>query len=84
MSEPIEAGFMVFLKEGSEGIGAVRRASDQSIVVYIENSGEFTLPRKAVAKVHDHKVMLDPRQVPSELLEALHHVHDREDPKLVG
>ncbi len=84
MSEPIEPGFMVFLKEGSEGIGAVRRVSDQSFVVYIENAGEFTLPVKDVLKVHDQKVLVDAHRLPAELLEAIRHVHEREDPKLVG
>lgn len=84
MGEPIEPGFMVFLKEGSEGIGAVRRATDHAVVVYVENAGEFTVPRKAVRKVHDQKVMVDARLLPAELLEAVRHVHEGEDPKLLG
>lgn len=84
MNEPIEPGFMAFLKEGSEGIGAVRAVSSQSLVIYVENAGEFAVPLSAVRKVHDQKVMLDKSRLPHELLEATRHVHEREDPKLAG
>ena len=84
MNEKIETGFMAFLAEGKEGIGAVRGVSPDSIVIYVENAGEFIVPRSAVRKVHDKKVMLNPRALDKDLLDALGHVHDREDPKLTG
>jgi hypothetical protein len=84
MNEPIEQGYMAFLAEGKEGIGAVRGVSPDSIVIYVENAGEFIVPRSAVRKVHDKKVMLNPRALDKALLDALGHVHDREDPKLTG
>jgi hypothetical protein len=34
--------------------------------------------------VHDDKVILDPGKLDRELLNALGHAHDREDPKLLG
>jgi hypothetical protein len=84
MNEPIQQGFMVFLAEGKEGIGAVRATAPDHIVVYVENAGEFRVDRAAVRKVHDDKVILDPGQVDRALLAAVGHSHDREDPKLVG
>lgn len=84
MNEPIEVGFMAFLAEGQEGIGAVRAVADDHLVIYIENGGEFTIPRSAVRKVHDDKVILDARNLDTRLLDAIGHAHDREDPKLVG
>ncbi len=84
MNEPIEPGFMAFVAEGSEGIGAVRGVSSDSLVIYIENAGEFIVPMSAVKKVHDQKVMLNPRLLDKALLDAIGHVHDSEDPKLVG
>jgi hypothetical protein len=84
MKERIETGFMAFLAEGKEGIGAVRGVSPDSIILYVENAGEFIVPMKAVRKVHDQKVLLDARQLDRALLDAVGHVHDREDPKLVG
>jgi hypothetical protein len=84
MSEPIETGFMVFLAEGKEGIGAVRETAAQYIIVYVENAGEFPVARSAIRRVHDGKVILDPHQVDKALLTAVGHAHDSEDPRLVG
>lgn len=84
MNEPIEKGFMAFLAEGREGIGAVREVARDHIVIYVENGGEFKVPKSAVRKVHDEKVILDPKQLDKALLSALGHVHDSEDPKLLG
>jgi hypothetical protein len=84
MNEPIEQGYMAFIAEGKEGIGAVRGVSTDSIVIYVENAGEFIVPRSAVKKVHDKKVMLNPRALDKALLDAIGHVHDREDPNLTG
>ena len=80
----IEPGFMVFTGEGREGIGAVRQVGDTSLVIYVENSGEFEIPFTAVKAVHDQKVVLTPSLLEKTLLEAVSHAHDREDPKLVG
>ena len=84
MNEPIERGFMAFIAEGREGIGAVREVARDHIVIFVENAGEFEVPRSAVRKVHDDKVILDPKRLDKTLLEAVGHVHDREDPKLLG
>jgi hypothetical protein len=84
MIEPIEQGFMVFLAEGKEGIGGVRGVSKDSLVVFVENAGEFIVPLTAVKTVHDHKVLLNPRHLDKALLDAVGHVHDSEDPRLVG
>lgn len=84
MNEPIDIGLMVFLAEGKEGIGAVRETASDHIVIYVENAGEFRVPRAAIRRVHDGKVLLDPQQVDKALLTAVGHVHDSEDPRLVG
>jgi hypothetical protein len=84
MNERIEQGFMAFVAEGKEGIGAVRGVSSNSLVLFVENAGEFIVPMTAVAKVHDQKVILDPKLLDKALLDAIGHVHDSEDPKLVG
>jgi hypothetical protein len=84
MKESIEQGFMVFLAEGAEGIGAVRGIAADSIVVFVENGGEFIVPLTAVKSVHDQKVLLDAKLLDRALLDAVGHAHDREDPRLVG
>jgi hypothetical protein len=47
MTETIQTGYMVFLAEGQEGIGAVRETSPDHIIVYVENGGEFPAPLSA-------------------------------------
>jgi len=84
MKENIEIGFMAFIAEGKEGIGAVRGTSSNGIIVYVENAGEFIVPMNAIKSVHDEKVILDPKQLDKALLDAVGHVHDSEDPRLVG
>ena len=84
MTENIEEGFMAFLADGRDGIGAVREVSSTSIVIYVENAGEFVVPRSAVKTVHSQKVILNPKLLDKRLLAAIGHVHDSEDPNLVG
>ena len=84
MADKIETGFMAFINDGREGIGAVRDVSAASLTLYVENAGEFDIPRAAVREVHSGKVMLNPLLLPEKLLRAIGHVHDAEDPKLAG
>ncbi len=84
MIDRIEPGFMVFVAEGREGIGAIREVTDSAVMIYIENGGDFIVPLLAVKSVHDQKVMLDPKLLDRKLLEAVGHAHEAEDPKLVG
>ncbi len=48
-------GFKVFVADGAEGIGAVRQVAPSTLTVYVENAGEFVVPRLAVAGVHAKK-----------------------------
>jgi hypothetical protein len=80
----IEPGYMAFTAEGHEGIGAVRQVGNGSLIIYVENSGEFEVPLEAVKSVHDQKVVLVANLLDKAILEAVRHAHDREDPKLVG
>lgn len=84
MTEHIDVGFMVFLADGEDGIGAVREVTPTSIVIYVENAGEFVVPRSAVKDVHSEKVLLKPELLEKRLLQAIGHEHDSEDPNLVG
>jgi hypothetical protein len=84
MLERVEVGDMVFIAEGQEGIGAVRLINTNEFVLYVENAGEFQIPGSAIIRVHDHKVILNPARLSRELLKAIGHAHDREDPNLAG
>ncbi len=84
MRDSIQPGFMVFLAEGQEGIGAVRDVQPDSVSVFVENFGEFLVPLDAVKAVHDQKVVLNRDRVSVKLLRAVEHAHDAEDPRLAG
>jgi preprotein translocase subunit YajC len=84
MLKNLEAGDMVFLAEGQEGIGAVREIRKDDFVLYVENAGEFEIPAAAIVRVHDRKVIINPARLSRGLLKAIGHAHDREDPNLAG
>jgi hypothetical protein len=84
MTEKAQDGDMVFIADGAEGIGAVRRVMKDALVIYVENAGEFKVANAAIVDIHSQKVMLNPRKLEPALLKAVGHVHDREDPDLVG
>lgn len=80
--EEIQEGFDVFVHDGEDAIGAVRRVTPRALVIYVENAGEFTLPLTAVQAVHDEKVVLDCDMLDARLRRAIGHAHDAEDPNV--
>lgn len=74
----IQVGEQVFLEEGGEEIGAVRKVAKDHIVVYIEGAGDFTLTGPEIASVHDGKVRLDPAKLEPLLLAAAQAAHTQE------
>lgn len=81
MQERIEVGQMVFVTDGSVGVGAVRETRQDGLVINIQNAGDFELPLEAVRDVHSGKVVLDLDRLAPDVLEALRHVHDAEFPE---
>lgn len=78
----IEVGYQAFTHDGGEEFGAVREVAPEGrpeIVVYIENSGDVTVPLSSVTAVHSQKVVIDVSQLPDELQETIKHAHERED-----
>ena len=83
--EAIQEGFEVFASETGKPFGAVRRVSPHGrpeLVIYVENSGEYTVPLSAVAAVHPQKVLLDVGKLDKRLRAAIAHAHDAEDPNI--
>ena len=79
----IEIGFQVFVSDGEEEVGAVRDVAPfgrPELDIYVENSGEFSVPLSAVTAVHDDKVVLDCAKLNEELRCAIGHAHDAEVP----
>lgn len=77
-TEKIREGFPVFLHDGEISVGAVRRVSP--LTVYVENSGDFTIPDTAVRDVHFDKVILDGDKISQNMRAAIAKAHRSEDP----
>jgi hypothetical protein len=84
MQEKIREGFDVFLHDGDDSVGAVRRVHKQGIMVYVEDAGDYEVPLDAIVDVDAEKVILDSGKLDSKMLEAIRRRHRDEDPKLVG
>jgi hypothetical protein len=83
--EAIQEGFEVFVWDGDKAFGAVRQVPAHGkgdLVIYVENAGEFAVPREAVAAVHAQKVILNPAKLDRRLRDAIRHAHDAEDPSI--
>jgi hypothetical protein len=82
MQEDIQVGYQVFVSDGGEEVGAVRRVSRDRhlIVVYIENTGDCEIPSDAIAAVHSQKVILKWDRLTSNIKDAIRHAHDAELP----
>ena len=52
------------------------------LVIYVENAGDFVVPMSAVKAVHSQKVIVDCRELDSDLRDAINHAHDAEVPGL--
>jgi hypothetical protein len=84
MHESIREGFDVFLHDGDDSVGAVRRVHTHGIMVYVEDAGDYEVPISAIVDVDAEKVVLDSRKLDPGMLEAIRRRHRDEDPKLVG
>jgi hypothetical protein len=79
MGQSIEIGFQAFVADGSEEFGAVREVFPESVVVYVENSGDFVIPIGAVESVHADKVIFACDKLTPPLRQAIGHAHDQEE-----
>jgi hypothetical protein len=78
--DKIEIGYQAFVSDGGEEFGAVREVSHdgKTLTVYVENAGDFHIPRAAVAAVHSQKVVFECAKLEPALRQAIGHAHDRE------
>jgi hypothetical protein len=79
MAETIRVDLPVFLHDGDVTIGAVRDVRPDHIEIYIENAGDFSIPRSAVHEVHFNKVILDGRKLDQKVRDAIGRAHAAED-----
>jgi hypothetical protein len=80
MSEHIGVGYQAFVVDDEEEFGAIRdiSADGRELTVYVENSGDFTVPIEAVVKVSSQKVTFDCSKLDERLRQAIGHAHDAE------
>lgn len=81
----IEEGFEVFTSDGTKAIGAVRQViggKEPSLVIYIENAGDFEVPAEVIQDVHSQKVILNFGRLEERLRQAIRRAHDAEDPTI--
>jgi hypothetical protein len=78
----VNVGDQVFVEEGADPVGAVRKVHPQELVVFFEGTGDLPVPARAVAAVHDGKVVLDAGALSPELLRAVTSAHAGERPGL--
>jgi hypothetical protein len=74
----VNVGDHVFLEDGGEEIGAVRKVERDHLVVYVEAAGDFIVRGPEVKAVHYGKVVLVPELVDPRLLEAARSAHENE------
>ncbi len=79
MREDIEIGYQAFVSDGGEEFGAIRDVHPDRLVVYVENAGDFDVPRDAVRGVHSQKVVFDCARLAPALRAAIGHAHEEED-----
>ncbi len=82
MEEPIQEGFDVFVHDGDKAFGAIRKVLPHDVIVYVENSGDYTVPLSAVKEVQAEKVVLDCAKLEHRLRRAIGHAHQHEDPNI--
>ena len=77
----IEAGDDVYVDDGII-IGHVRRASTRDVIVFVEDQGDFTLPRDAVKAAGNSAITLFCTKLPLKMRAAIGHLHgDEYDPE---
>jgi len=79
MAFQVQVGDQLFLEEGGEEIGAVRKVAADHLVVYVEAAGDFVVPGFWVTAAHHGKVIIDAEKVEDPaFLEAAKTAHERE------
>jgi hypothetical protein len=84
MHDKIQVGDQAFVSDGGEEFGAVREVFPESVVVYVENAGDFVIPIGAVEAIHARKVIFSCAKLAPPLRQAIGHAHAAEDPTLGG
>jgi hypothetical protein len=75
----IEVGYQAFAVGSEEEFGAVREVGPSSVVIYIEDFGDTSVPLTAVTDVLEEKVIVDTTQLEKRVQDAIERAHRDED-----
>lgn len=71
----IEAGDDVFVDDDEHIVGHVRRANLRELIVFVEDRGDFTLPRDVVVTAGNDRVVLKCDKLPLKMRAVIGHLH---------
>lgn len=73
--DSIEPGDEVFADDSEYVIGHIRRAGTREIIVFVEDKGDFTLPRDVIRAAKNGRVMVFCSKLPLPMRAAIGHLH---------
>lgn len=71
----IYPGDEVFVDDGKDIVAHVRRSNLRELNVFIEDTGDFTLPRDAIKSGDNGRVVLICKKLPIQMRAAIGHLH---------
>lgn len=71
----IEAGDEVFVDDAEGIVGHVRRANLREIFIFVEERGDFVLPRTAIKSASNGQIVLYCNQLPLRMRADIGHLH---------
>lgn len=71
----IEAGDDVFVDDDEFIIGHVRRVNLREVVIFVEDRGDFTLPRDEVTAAGNNRVVVRCAKLPLKMRAVIGHLH---------
>jgi len=74
----IEAGDEVYVDDAEAIVGHVRRVNVRDVFIFIEDQGDFTLPRDAVKAAANGQVVLFCKKLPIRMRAVIGHLHGEE------
>jgi hypothetical protein len=81
MNYDINIGDAVFLRDGASSVGSVHRAwssDNTTIVIYVENAGDFDVLSSAIKSAQFGKVVLDEEKLDEKMRASIRHAHNAE------
>ncbi len=81
MAFSIYPGDEVFVDDGMDIVAHVRSANLRQVYIFVEDSGDFTLPRDAVKSADNGRVVLFCKKIPIEMRAEIGHLHGDPDPR---